>query len=240
MNILFKNEVVEYNFFNTDCEDTILFLHGWGGNKFSFQSTINLLKNQFNILSVTMPTTEPTISVWNMFDYVALIDNLLGLTNAKNLIIICHSFGFRVAMLLNKKINIKKIIVTSGAGLKKENIFKKIMLNYNKIMLKHANFNIFYKKIANNDYLSLSKTNKETFKNIVNLNLKFALKFNCPMLLFWGTKDTSTKPWIAKQIKRKNNAKLLAVKDDHFAYISQSNLFNHEVLKFLKSSKENI
>ncbi len=240
MNFLFKNEVVEYDFFNTDCGDTILFLHGWGGNKFSFQSTINLLKNQFNILSITMPTTEPTISVWNMFDYVALVENLLSLHSIKNPIIVCHSFGFRVAMLLNKKINIKKFIVTGGAGLKKENIFLKIIKNNNKIILKSGDFKNFFKIIASKDYLSLTKNNRETFKNIININLNFATRFDCPIFLFWGTKDTSAKPWIAKQILKQNNAKLLTVKDDHFAYINQSNLFNHEVLKFLKTNKESI
>ena len=106
MKYLFKNEVVDYDFFNTQNKDTILFLHGWGGNKFSFLQTINLLKNKFNILSVTMPTIQPTTSVWNLFDYVTLIENILSLLSLNEVIIICHSFGFRVAMLLNKKIKI--------------------------------------------------------------------------------------------------------------------------------------
>ena len=54
MNYLFKNEIVDYDFFNNENKDTILFLHGWGGNKFSFQSTINLLKNRYKILSITI------------------------------------------------------------------------------------------------------------------------------------------------------------------------------------------
>mgnify|MGYP003318850578 CR=1 FL=1 len=78
MNYLFKNEIINYDFFNNKKSETILFLHGWGGNKFSFQQTINLLKNQYNILSLTMPTTNPTTSVWNMFDYVELIENILS------------------------------------------------------------------------------------------------------------------------------------------------------------------
>ena len=235
MKYLFKNEVVDYDFFNSKKQDTILFLHGWGGNKFSFISTINLLKNQYNILSISMPTILPTISVWNMFDYVTLIENILLLHGIKHIIIICHSFGFRLAMILNKKIRIDKIVVTGGAGLNKNlSLTKKMRLNNNKILMRK--FNYLYKSIASEDYLKLSKTNKETFKNIVNLNLKFASRFNCRMLLFWGTKDKDTKLWIAKKLKKQNHATMIKTKSDHFAYLNENSKFNHEVLKFIKNS----
>ena len=147
MKFLFKNEVVDYDFSNNKNNDTILFLHGWGGNKFSFSQTINLLKNQYNILTITMPTTEPTTSVWNIFDHVQLIENILTLNCIQNPIIICHSFGLRVAILLNKKIKIKKLIITGGAGLKKENIFLKIIKNNNRILLKNKKNQYLFKKI---------------------------------------------------------------------------------------------
>lgn len=237
MNYLFKNEVIDYDFsFSKNNTETILFLHGWGGNKFSFQQTINLLKSHYNILTLTMPNIQPTTITWNLFDFAKLVETLLQIHNINNVIVICHSFGFRVAMLLNKKIKIKKIVVTGGAGLKKENIFQKIIKNNNKIILKNKNFNFLYEKIASNDYISLSPINKITFKNIVNLNLKFATKFNCPMLLFWGTKDTSTKPWIAKHLKSQNNATFITTNSDHFAYLKESSKFNHLVLSFLKNT----
>ena len=148
MNYLFKNEVIDYKFINNQKNKTILFLHGWGGNRFSFQQTINLLKHQFNILTVTMPTIEPTTSVWNLFDYVALIENILSIHSIKSVNIICHSFGFRVAMLLNKKIHIARIVVTAGAGLKKNlNFFRKIIKNNSKILIKSKKFKHFYKII---------------------------------------------------------------------------------------------
>lgn len=236
MTYLFKNEVVDYDFFNNKSNDTILFLHGWGGNKFSFYQTVNLLKSQYNILSITLPTISPTTSIWNMFDYVQLVENILSIHSIKNPIIVCHSFGSRISMLLNKKIQFKKIIITGGAGIKKENIFLKIIKNNNKILLKNNKNQYLFKKIASKDYLSLSKTNKKTFQNIVNLNLKFVSKFNCPILLFWGIKDKETTLWIAKHLKRNNKAKLITTNSDHFAYIKERSKFNHEVLKFLKKA----
>ena len=237
MKFLFKNEVIDYDFFNNKKQDTILFLHGWGGNKFSFVSTINLLKNQYNILSISMPTNSPTTSVWNLFDYAILVENILLLHSICDPIIVCHSFGFRVAMILNKKIVIKKIIVTGGAGLKKNlNPLKKIELKQNKIILNSKNSKDFFKVLASADYSNLSETNKQSFKNIVNLNLKFASNFACPMLLFWGTKDRETKLWIAKFLKKVNNADLIITKGGHFTFLEHNSMFNHEVLKFISQS----
>ena len=123
MNFLYKSEVIDYDFFNTKNKYTILFLHGWGGNKFSFNSTINLLKNRYNILSLTIPTITPTKETWNMQNFCELILNILRFLNIKNPIVICHSFGFRIALLLNQKISIKKLVATGGAGIKKDNLF---------------------------------------------------------------------------------------------------------------------
>lgn len=233
MHFLFKNEIVDYDFINNKKNKTILFLHGWGGNKNSFSQTINLTKKNFNVLSLTLPTTKPTTSVWDLFDYVELVNQILKNHSIDSVIIVCHSFGLRIAMLLNKKIKIEKIIITGGAGLKKSNIFTKTALNNNKILLKCEKFKFLFKKIASEDYQNLSVINRQTFKNIINLNLCFATKFNCEMLLFWGKNDRSTKLWMAKKLKKSNQAKLILTNSDHFAYLKENSLFNHAVLNFL-------
>lgn len=235
MNILFKNEVVNYDFFNNHKSVTILFLHGWGGNKFSFQETINLLKFNYNILTITTPTINPTISVWDLFDYVSLVKNIIDVNSIKDVIVVCHSFGFRIAMLLRKKIKFIKLIVTGGAGLKKENVFIKIIKNNNKILIKNEKFKDFYKFIASKDYISLSSINKLTFKNVVNLNLNFAKELNCPTLLFWGKHDKSTPLRIAKKLNKTNKSKYIKVNSDHFAYIKEREKFNHETINFIKN-----
>ncbi len=232
MNFLFKQENIEYEYFNNKHEHTILFLHGWGGNLNSFSSTIALCKQKYNILTLTMPTINPTISVWDLNDYADLVCSLLSSHNIEETNIVCHSFGFRVACLLKEKIKINKIVVTGGAGLKKSTIFSKLENQNRKIFLN--NNKKLYSSFASVDYKNLSNINKQTFKNIVNFNLIDFCKFKCPMLLFWGKKDKETKFWIAKYLFKHNNAKLTTTKSDHFAYIKESALFNNAVLKFLK------
>ncbi len=53
-------------------------------------------------------------------------------------------------------------------------------------------------------------------------------------MLFWGTKDKDTPLWIAKHIKRQNNATLTTAKSSHFAYLNENSKFNHETIKFLE------
>ncbi|MBR6779237.1 MAG: alpha/beta hydrolase [Clostridia bacterium] len=232
MKFVFKGETIDYDFCSGH-KNTILFLHGWGCNKNSFASTINIFKHNYNILTLTMPTNVDTTLIWTMSDYVDLVHGLLKIHNLSSVIVICHSFGFRVASLMNKNL-IKKLVVTGGAGPKNNNFIKRIKTQNNIILLKQKRFSYLYKKIASNDYISLSENNKQTFKNIVNLNTKNFAKFDCPVLLFWGKNDKDTKIWIAKKIKKTNSAKLVVTKSDHFAYLTMSALFNHCILEFLK------
>ncbi len=235
MNFLFNGEAVDYDFYKkADTAQTILFLHGWGGNKSSFVHTIKLLKQKYNIMAITLPTILKTNMVWNNDLYCELVLSILKMHSIDEVIVVCHSFGFRIACLLKEKINITKIVVTGGAGPKKTNILKRIEQDNNKILLSNKKFKFLFEKIASSDYKNLPNTNKQTFKNVVNTNYKNLIKFNCPMLLFWGNKDYETKLWIAKKIKKLNNAKLLVTESDHFAYLKQSALFNNAVLEFLK------
>lgn len=234
MKFIFKSEIIDYDFFDNKHNKTIIFLHGWGGNKFSFAKTINILKSEFNILTVTMPTILPTVLAWTLFDYSTLVEQICKLYNIKTCYVVCHSFGLRVATILKEKIHIEKIVITGGAGVKIFNFVKKIEQNNAKILLKNENFKFLYKNIASSDYINLSPINKTTFKNIVNLTTNNLIKFNCPMFLFWGKKDSETKPNLAKFLKRKNkNCKLKFVDSNHFAYLNCDAEFNNCCVRFL-------
>ena len=57
MQFIFHGELIDYDYFKQDKAEAVIFLHGWGGNKYSFLSTINLLKNNYSILTITIPNT---------------------------------------------------------------------------------------------------------------------------------------------------------------------------------------
>ncbi len=234
MNYIFKGEIIDYNFYQNINKPVVIFLHGWGGNKFSFYKTINLLKNKFSILTLSMPTITPMNLSWSLYDYSNLVEDLCKIYNIEKCVVVCHSFGFRVATLLKNKIKIEKIFITGGAGMKKNNIFKKIELNNNKILLKNKRLNYLFNQAASKDYFTLTSTNKTTFKNVVNLETNNISRFDCPMFLFWGKEDCETKIWIAKRLKNLNkNCELKIVKSDHFAYLKKDSEFNNFVVRNL-------
>lgn len=233
MNFIFHGEIIDYDYKFSNFKSTILFLHGWGGDKNSFKTTQNLLSSYFNILSLTLPTTKKTSTSWTLFDYVDCVKCILKNLGIGKISIICHSFGFRVATLLKNEIEIEKLVVTGGAGPKRQNVFKKIHSYNNQILLSKKKYNFLYDKIASEDYKNLSLINKQTFKNIVNFNTSNMLSFNCHILLFWGKKDKETPLWIAKKIKKQNKTKLIKTNSNHFAYLKENVLFNHEILRFL-------
>ena len=114
MNLLFKSFNVEYDFENSNKNTTIMFFHGWGGNKNSFALLHKYLSKDYNLLSISFPpyflSKSKSVNSLNLYDYITLLENICVLHNIKNCIIICHSFGFRITLLsqIKKFLNINK------------------------------------------------------------------------------------------------------------------------------------
>lgn len=237
MRFVFKGNLVEYDYSFLNQPKTILFLHGWGGNKDSFSSCINFFKSRYNTLSISMPPNKNSPLALTMYDYKQLILDLLKLYNLDSVIIICHSFGGRVSLMLaTSQINIEKIIITGGAGIILKPKFPvKLNQNHNKILLKkHPHL---FNKFASPDYKNLTGINRLTFKNIVNKNLtNYIALLKNPILLFWGKNDTATPIKFIKIFKKFNpHTKSIIVKGSHFAYLEYPQLFISECNNFLKS-----
>ncbi len=236
MLFVYKTYTIDYDYHFNNKDNTILFLHGWQGDKNSFISSIKFFNHQYNTLSISMPPYKDSIIPLTMDDYKNIVYTILKLLNLTHIIIICHSFGFRVALMLaSTDIGISKIIITGGAGIKlKPHFFKKLTSQFNQILLlTHPEY---YSQIASSDYRDLSTIDKITFKNIVNKDLTNYLPLlNCPAFLFWGNNDTSTHVKITRIFKTFHpNCKIKIIKNgSHFCYLEHSQLFIDCCNKFL-------
>ena len=77
----------------------------------------------------------------------------------------------------------------------------------------------------------------ETFKNIINTDLKDYLKYiNSRVLLIWGNKDTSTplKDAITMNKSIKNSELIVIDKVGHFPYLERPQLINAILYEQLK------
>ncbi len=226
---------IDYDYSFVGSPNTLLLLHGWGGNKDSFSKIKRVFRPCHNILSVSLPPFEDSITAINLYEYRDMMLDLLKSLGIDTFSIICHSFGFRVALMLATQTNIHKIIVTGGAGIRlKPNFFKKLNFNMHTLLLKSNPQ--FFTRFASSDYLSLSTTNRQTFKNIVNKDLTNHIKLlHCPIFLFWGGRDTATPIKMLKIIRHlQPNAQYKIIKTgDHFAYLNHGEAFVDCCDKFL-------
>ena len=242
MTFLYKTYIVEYEYLFNNQTKTILLLHGWGGNKDSFTKVKKVFKSSYNILSVSLPPlnlytskTDSTIPL-DMYDYKNIVLNILKILNLNSFIIICHSFGLRVSLMLaTTNITIEKIIITGGAGIRlKPNFFKKLNNQFKSIWLKSHPKD--FSRIASSEYVSLNQIDRQTFKNIVNKDLTSYIKnLTCPAFLFWGDKDSATPIKMFKIFKKsKPDIEYKIIKNGtHFCYLDSSELFIDCCDKFL-------
>ncbi|MCL2621965.1 MAG: alpha/beta hydrolase [Firmicutes bacterium] len=197
----------------------ILFLHGWGGNKNSFLPIQNYFNNYTKTISIDLPVSKD--SVLTLDDYKNIALDAIKPYDKVN--IIAHSFGGRIALLLSSSTDIvEKQVLTGCAGLIPRLTFKR--------WLKKV------RKIPSPDYAALNYIQKQTFKNIVNTNLKPVLSdVNANTLLIFGEKDNATPLYMAKTLNKNiKMCKLIIYKKcTHFAYLEKMNKFIADCENFL-------
>ena len=242
MTFLYKTYEVEYEYLFNNHPKTILLLHGWGGNKDSFARVKKVFKANYNILSLSLPPlnlyttkTNSTIPL-DMYDYKSIVLNILKMLNLNSIIIICHSFGLRVSLMLTiSNVQIEKIIITGGAGIRlKQNFLKKLNNQFHSILLKsHPEY---FPHFASSEYITLNNVDRQTFKNVVNKDLTDHIKnLRCTAFLFWGDRDTATPLKMFKIFKKlKPDIEYKIIKNGtHFCYLDNSELFIDCCDKFL-------
>lgn len=233
---------------------TILILPGWGNTRKTFNLLIDYFKENYTIYifdypgfgNSNIPTKDLTI-----YDYTEIIYNFIQKQKINNPIIIAHSFGGRISTLLNTKYNLKidKMILIDIAGLKqkknikqriKEKIYKLLKLLISKIKNKEKYQKKLIKIFGSTDYQNLPNGMHQTFKNIINEDLKSYIKnISSECLIIWGQKDTSTPLKDAFQINKliKNSALIIFPKANHFPYIQCPYLTNKIIYEFIKEKE---
>lgn len=206
----------------------IVFLHGWGGSNDSFKFLIPYLNKNYKALIIDFPPfgfSEEPKEEFTIFDYANLTQEIIANQGFQNPILVGHSFGGRVAIILASKGLCKSLILTSAAGLKPKRGIK-----YYYRVLKHKFCKLFRikHKAGSKDYMALSLKMKKTFVNIVSTYLdKYAIHINVPTILFWGKKDKDTPFYMAKRLKKliKTSEIISFKKSNHFCYIQNWKIF---------------
>ena len=200
----------------------IIFLHGWGGSIDSFRGVGEYFSTKYRCTLVDFYGfgDSPLLGALTLEDYAKGIEELIEYYSMKDVVLVGHSFGGRVAILLaSRNNNIKSIVLVDSAGLKPRFSLKKFFKKTTYRLKKALKMDV--SKCGSADYRQLSGDMRETFKNIVNFHLDFCLKdIRCSTLIIWGKRDKDTPPYMARRLrKRIYNSGLVFLKGGHYSYL---------------------
>ena len=234
-------------------ENTILILPGWGETRKTFLPIITHLKGKYTVYSLDYPNfgNSPTLTEeWTIYDYAKIVKHLLEKEKIKDPIIIAHSFGGRIASVLQGyyHISIPKMVLIDVAGIRRKNIVqygKGILYKALKkiLLLLHQDEKVkkLQQKFSSQDYQNLPNEMKKTFQNIIKEDLrKYYKRIQSETLIIWGEKDTATPLKDAYLLNKiiKDSGLIIYKKATHFSYIDYSYNTIKILLEFLK--KEDI
>lgn len=236
----------------TDKRKSLLFLHGWGCNSKTFQGLVEPFKQKYNLYLIDLPgfgkSTEPLFA-YTLDDYAELLKYFMKLLELKEVILIAHSFGGRVAIRYlskNKNANpVLKLILIASAGLKKKvniskhlKVFKyKFKKTWYKITKNYLEYNYLIKNSGSSDYQNASIMMKKIMKQVIKENLKNDLrKIACPVLLIWGNKDLETPLYQAVMMKKLLKQSELITFDEagHFVYLDEQEAVQQIIHDYLE------
>lgn len=198
---------IKINYKTTGNGQDVLLLHGWGCSLEIWKTLQSQLEKKFKVTSIDFPgfgkSDEPK-EIWGVEEYTRCTEQLIEKLGLKNPVLIGHSFGGRVSILLSSRNEyVEKVVLTDSAGIKPQNtkisvsrIFSKMKKISTKIVGEKFTEKIvrpFANSLASEDYKNASGIMKEILKKVIDEDLQAEMpKIKAPTLLIWGEKDTAT------------------------------------------------
>lgn len=231
---------------NFNLQKSILFLHGWGQDKMSFEKIYSILdENWVSYIWLDFPgfwMSDFPASDFSIFDYANFTNDFIDKIWLVKPVLLWHSFWWRICIILWSSFkNISKIVLIWAAWIKpKVNKIRLIITNIWKIMFSLPWLKWIWNKIKARvwslDYQNSWKL-KQIFLNTINEDLKPLLsKIKYQTFLIRGEKDTET-PMQDWEIMNKliPNSKLkIYVDGTHFVFQENSVSVASEILEFIK------
>lgn len=232
----------------------IIILPGWGDNRSTFYNMINILKEFYTVYIIDYPgfgnSKFPNRDL-DIYDYATLIKDFININSIDNPILISHSFGGRIAILLTGlyKMNIKKIILMDAAGIKRKKKIKakikqtiyKFLKKIGKILPKRIRTSYLNKLInifGSTDFKNLDPNIRKTFIKVINEDLtKYLKNINTSTLLIWGENDLDTPVDDGKLMNTQieDSGLIIIPNATHFPYLEYPYYINKIILEFLKT-----
>ena len=186
----------------------LLILHGWGVDSSVMSPMQKHFAEGMRVTSLDLPgfgKSDKPDSPWGIFDYADFTEQVIIELNLVDPVILGHSFGGRIAIILGSRGIARKLILTDAAGIipKRKISYYLRVYSYKaaKRVMKLTGLNKYYdraldlwrKNNPSSDYSAAEGIMREIFVKVVNQNLKALLPMILvPTLLVWGEDDPAT------------------------------------------------
>ncbi len=227
---------ISYEIINPNAKVDMIILHGWGSNKGLMKKSFSPYMDTFRHIYIDLPgfggsTCNLTLQTK---DYARIVELLMIHLNAQKDIIVGHSFGGKIAVILDPKV----LVLLSSAGIywaKSVKIKLKIAVFK---MMKIFGLASLKKYFVAEDAKSLNEPMYETFKNVVNEDFSSEFKnYTGKALICWGDTDSATPLKSAHKIDELIKDSVLEVyQGDHYFFMQYSDDISKKIEKtFLKT-----
>lgn len=235
----------------------LLILHGWGSSSRVMLQTAKSLSDIRTCYIPDLPgfgTTPPPQKAWSIGDYSGFARAFAREVIGGSTDMLAHSFGGRITLkwAAENGSELRKIIITGGAGMKPKRNFsyhwRRILATLLKapfvllpkaLKTKALNWlrnTAIWKTLGSSDYQQLDGVMRETLVKSVSEHLEHCLPhISHEVLLLWGKDDEAT-PWYqAERMEKglKNGALVGIDRAGHYSFLDQPDRFQRIARAFL-------
>lgn len=231
----------------------LILMHGWGCNLTTVASIEKVAGETHEVYNVDFPgfgqTPEPS-ETWGVEQYTRLIEDFADRLGLVSPVLVGHSFGGRVAILMSSRRDVDKVILVDAAGIKPRRSIKYYLKVYSfKTAKTLANLFLPRDKAEKTiermrgrhgsaDYSQSSSRMRAILSRVVNEDLSDRLSLiKAPTLLIWGADDTATPVWMARKMEKTIPDAGLVVFDHcgHYSFLDNPVQFAAVLRSFLHS-----
>lgn len=235
--------------------DSVVILHGWNSQVSRWDRLANCFKkNDLKVYVPALPGFDcgPKIKKpWGLKDYVKWVKTYFKQNQIKNPVLVCHSFGGRLGLLLanDDQVKVKALVLAAAAGVKPKFSFKKsiflILAKIGKLAFwlpplrwfkKPARF-VLYKLAREKDYYQAKGYLRQTMVKVIARDLTDQLSLiKQPTLILWGKYDQATPLQDGKLMNQKiANSKLKIYKGGHTFVFKKAHFICKTIISFINS-----
>lgn len=196
----------------------VVLMHGWGCSSATVVSIARIASETHRVYNIDLPgfggSSEPD-GVWGVDDYTRAVEELCKSECIERPILIGHSFGGRISILMASRNDVDKVVLVDAAGVKPRRTLRYYYKVYSYKMAKRLcrvilgaeraekRLDKIRTKRGSSDYANATPRMRSILSRCVNEDLCGVMPLiKAPTLLIWGENDTATPIADARRMER--------------------------------------